>query len=153
MIKIARETNPNPRIKYIPIPAQSYITDKEYDIIISSSALSMIRNISDMFKAIDNCIIMLRKGGYFLFIDPLHKINLLARAKISTDEIITYMRKKGLELVERDGMLFWPIRVLISADTSLTEHQTRVLFRAGEKMQAVLGKNIWSDYKILLLRK
>lgn len=112
----------------------------------------MIIDIPQLFKAIDNCVVMLRKGGYILLIDPFHKSNLLARARISADEIITYLEKKGLRLIKRDGMLFWPVRILISSDTSLTEYQTRVLFKVGEKMLATMGKICGATIKYCYLR-
>jgi len=153
MINVAKKMNPHPQITYIASAAQSYLVDKKYDLIISSGTFSMIREIPKMLTAINNCIIMTKEGGYILMIDPFHNSNLLARAKISTEKIIAYVEKKGLKLLERSGMLFWPIRILICNDTSLTEYQTRILFNVGESMLSKLGKNIWSDYKILLFRK
>lgn len=153
MIKIAKEANPHQQIRYISSSAQCYLVDKKYDLIISSVVFSMIRNIPKMFKAINNCITMVRKGGYILMIDAFHKSNLLARAKISADEVIEYMERRGLILVEKDGMLFYPLRILISNDKTLTEYQTKVLFNVGESMLAKLGKHMWSDYKILLFKK
>ncbi len=153
MVNVAEELNPHPRITYIASTAQSYLTDKKYNLIISSGVFSVIRDIPKMLKAINNCIFMTKEGGYILMIDAFHDSNLLARVKISTEEIIAYVKKKGLKLLEKSGILFWPIRILICNDTSLTEYQTRILFNAGESFLGKFGKNIWSDYKILLFRK
>lgn len=151
-IKLAEETK-NPHIRYIPSSAQCYLVDKKYDLIMSSVVFSMIRDIPKMLKAINNCIAMVRKGGYILMIDAFHKSKLLARAKISADEVIQYVEERGLRLVEKSGMLFWPSRILISNDKSLTEYQTKILFNTGEDMLANLGKYMWSDYKTLVFKK
>ena len=153
MIKVAEKMNPHPNIRYIPSAAQYYLVNKKYGLIISSVVFSMIRNVLKMFRAVNNCVNMLQKGGYILMIDAFHVSNLLARVKIATDDVIRYMERKGLVLVERSGMLFYPVRLLISNDRSLTKYQTQILFNMGESMLNKLGRNLWSDYKILLFKK
>ncbi|MEM3824804.1 MAG: class I SAM-dependent methyltransferase [Candidatus Bathyarchaeia archaeon] len=153
MIKLAKEVNPHSQINYISSSAQDYLVDKKYNLIVSSAVFSMIRDIQKMFKAINNCIAMLGEGGYLLMIDAFHNSNLLARAKISADEVIKYVERNGLKLLEKGGMLFWPTRIFVSNDKSLTEYQTRILFKVGEGMLAKLGEYTWSDYKILLFKR
>ncbi|MEM2122632.1 MAG: class I SAM-dependent methyltransferase [Candidatus Bathyarchaeia archaeon] len=152
MISLAIRLNPHRNINYIPCPAELYLTRKRYDFIISSESFSAMRNISKMLRAINNAIRMLKDKGYILMIDPFHKSPLLSRARISQDEIIELMERRGLKIIEKSGMLFWPFRILISNDGSLTEYQTRILYNTGEKMLDKLG-NIWSDYKVLLFGK
>jgi 2-polyprenyl-3-methyl-5-hydroxy-6-metoxy-1,4-benzoquinol methylase len=153
MIKLAKEINPHPQIRYIPSSAQCYLVNKKYHLIISSIVFSMIRDIQKMFKAINNCLTMVSEGGYILMIDAFHSSNLLARAKISADDVVRYMERRSLRLLEKGGMLFWPTRILVSNDKSLTEYQTRILFKVGESMLAKLGEYTWSDYKILLFKR
>jgi 2-polyprenyl-3-methyl-5-hydroxy-6-metoxy-1,4-benzoquinol methylase len=150
MVELAKKVNPHPNITYMANAAQDYLSDEKYGLIISSGTFSVIRDIPTMFKAIDNSIRMLDDGGYMLMIDPYHKGNLLARARISPDEIIGHLESKGLVALVKSGILFWPIRIWAASDITLSQSQTEELFQWGERILGKLGSYAWSDYKILL---
>jgi len=153
MIKIATSKNYDDRIKYIESSAEEYINStKKYDIIISSGCFSSIKNISKLKKAILNCVNMLEFNGNIIMIDPFHKWNFLARAKISVKEIIEYMKSLNCKLVFNDAMLFWPYRVYYS-ESIINEKEIEQKFYQGENILKILGKNIWFDYKILIFKK
>ena len=151
MIAKAQLENASDYINYISSPAQDFFIDKEFKLIISSGCFSAIRRQDFFFKAIDNCIKMQRKGGHILMIDPFHKNNYLAqaRARISGTEMTKYMKKKGYELREKSGMLFFPTKILIANKWNTKESATKMMFYFGEKLLALFSKYYWSDYKIL----
>lgn len=152
MIRLAERINPHPCIRYIVSSAQSYRVNEKYGLVISTGGLSSITNLSNMFTAIDNCIAMLMHGGHILLIDPFHKyINV--RSRVSTEEVEGYLKRMGLSLVEKSGMIFWPFRWFLWRDLGLTAYQTRVLFDTGERMMTRLSDRVWSDYKVLLFNK
>ena len=87
--------------------------------------------------------------------DPFHKNNYLSssRARISGKSIIKYMEQKGYELKEKSGILFFPIRILISQKWDMKEAAVKKMFYFGENFSGLFSKYFWSDYKILGFRK
>jgi SAM-dependent methyltransferase len=151
MIGIARRRNPHHHIRYIASSAESYRVSKKYGLVVSMGGFSAMMD-RKMFAVIDNCIAMLRHGGYILMIDPFHKY-ILVRVKVSAEEVAEYMKRRGLSLVEESGMVFWPFRMFLHREkTGLTAYQTKVAFDTGEGIMTRLGHRLWSDYKVLLFK-
>jgi 2-polyprenyl-3-methyl-5-hydroxy-6-metoxy-1,4-benzoquinol methylase len=155
MIKKAEEENNSKSITYINSPAQHFLIRKKYKFIISSGCFGVIRNRKSMFKAIDNCTKMQKRGGYFLMIDPFHKSNYLStdRARISAKEVIAFVERKGYTLVEKSGMLFFPVKKMVVNNWDIKKETTVKLFNSGERISCIFSKYIFSDYKILGFKK
>ena len=153
MVEVAVKENKGSNIRYIASSAEAYYdAKKKYSLILSSACFSAIRHVPTMERAIENCVRMLAPGGYIIMMDPFHTWNYLARVKYSSKQVIKFMKSHGLELIHKSGVLFWPYRVwLCNAD--LPNFETQRLFRQGEMLLSILGKNLWSDYKILVFKK
>ncbi len=153
MIEIASKKNQSSRINYISCSAEDYIIESEsYDVIISSACFSSIRNIENLEKAMLNSVKMLKPGGLILMIDPFHRWSYLARARYNSRDVINFMKRKNIFMLEKSGVLFWPFRDFL-ANSKLTGGRLKWWFDLGEKILRLLGKHFWSDYKILVFVK
>jgi 2-polyprenyl-3-methyl-5-hydroxy-6-metoxy-1,4-benzoquinol methylase len=152
MIEVAKVKNFDSSINYIASTAEDYRADAEiYDVILSSGGYSAIRDIGKLECSLDNGIMMLKKGGVFLMIDPFHSWNFLARAKYSTDNLIDFFKRSNMTLEYKSCILFWPFREwLANSVYHGDELKKRVDF--GELLLKKLGY-IWGDYKVLVFRK
>lgn len=139
-------------INFISSAAENYLTEENYDLIISSGCYSAIRNLDKMYKAIDNGASMLKFGGKILMIDPFHRWKYLARARASSRDIEMFLQPKGLKLVEKSGVIFWLYRLKL-ANSSIPPELTRKKFYQGEMVLSLLGKHLWADYKILVFKR
>jgi 2-polyprenyl-3-methyl-5-hydroxy-6-metoxy-1,4-benzoquinol methylase len=153
MISIARVENPHERVVYIPSSAEDYHdSNKRYDVVISSGCSSAIRSLPKMNQAMRNAAAMLGPDGIMIMIDPFHRSNFLARAKISSREVVRSMRSAGLRLVHKSGVLFWPYREFL-ANSQLSGAELQRKFRTGERLLGFLGRHYWADYKILVFKR
>lgn len=150
MINVAQKRNSHPRITYIESSAEAYnISIKAYDIIISSGCISAIMNQAVHNIIFQNMQAMIKPNGKILFIDPFHKYKPLARVPVSSKNIINKMEILNFRLIYYSGFSFWPTRMLI-ANSCLKDKIVSSIFVTGEKLLPILGRKIWSDYKILL---
>lgn len=153
MVSIARLENARERIAYIPSAAEDYLDpDKHYDVILSSGCFSAIRNLVKLEQALRNAAAMLDKGGILVMIDPFHRWSFLARARISSREVVRFMASCGLKLVLKSGVLFWPYRELL-ANSGISGPDLERRFRTGERLLRLLGRHLWADYKILVFSR
>jgi 2-polyprenyl-3-methyl-5-hydroxy-6-metoxy-1,4-benzoquinol methylase len=153
MVSIARTENPHQRIVYVASAAEDYLaSNKDYDLILSSGCFSAIRTLRKLEQSMANAAAMLGRGGIIVMIDPFHRWNFLARAKISSGEVVQLMQAKGLRLVHRSGVLFWPYRELL-ANSQISGSELHRKFRTGERLLAILGRHSWADYKILVFKR
>jgi len=155
MISEAKKRNNADSIYYVASPAQDFLSERKFKLIISSSCFGVIRKRDLLFKSLNNCIAMQQKDAYMLMMDPFHRTKFLAqsRVRISGKEIVTHMKSKGYQLEEKSGMLFFPVKVLITDRYDMSEPTTRRLFCWGERALGFLSKSYLSDYKILSFRK
>jgi len=152
MIEIARQKNFHERINYISSEAENYFDEcKKYDVVISSACFSAIRNINRLKMAIENCSKMMKKNGIMIMIDHFHKWSYLARAKISSNEIIILLESLGFKLIYKSGVLFWPYREWLANSNYYGKDLERKFFQ-GEKLLGLLGKHFWADYKVLVFQ-
>ena len=151
MISIARTLVPE-GVRFITSPAEDYLTDTAYDLVVSSSALSVIKDATKMLRTIRNCAQMTKPGGTILMIDPWHRWRYLARARYSSRQICEIMAGVGFKLSWRSGIIFWPYRDWL-ANSNLAGETLKRRFEQGEKLLNLLGRNLWSDYKVLVFRK
>lgn len=150
MISVAKERNSNSRITYVASTAENYITEKKsYDIIISSGCISAIMDQKLHDLIFKNMQTLVKPSGKILFIDPFHKYRPLARVPVSSKTIIHKMQALDFNLIYYSGLSFWPARMLI-ANSNFTNNIVSCIFKDGEKILSILGKRLWSDYKILL---
>ncbi|MBS9392141.1 MAG: methyltransferase domain-containing protein [Dolichospermum sp. LBC05a] len=153
MIQVAKNQNLLERINYVENSAEKYLdTNKKYHLIVSSGCFSAIRNIEMMKQAVLNSTKMIDKNGIILMIDPFHKWNYLARVKFNSKQMISMMKELGFELVEKNGVLFWPYRDLL-ANSKYNGTVLERKFQQGEWLLSKLGQHFWADYKILAFRK
>lgn len=153
MVDVARRTNADPRINYIPSSAESYFPGREcYDVIVSSGCYSAIRHIPSLEQALDNAARMVKAGGSIVMIDPFHRWNYLARAKYNSGDVIRRMKSHGLALIKKSGVLFWPYREFL-ANSDRRGAALAKKYEQGERLLSVLGRHFWADYKILVFRK
>lgn len=150
MINVAQERNSHSRITYIASSAEAYNTSKEtYDIIISSGCISAIMNQTVHDIIFQNMQTLIKPTGKILLIDPFHKYKPLARVPVSPKNIINKMQIGDFKLVYYSGLSFWPTRMLI-ANSCFNDNIVSYIFVTGEKVLSILGRRIWSDYKVLL---
>ncbi|MCI8930631.1 class I SAM-dependent methyltransferase [Thomasclavelia cocleata] len=150
MINVARKRNHHSRITYIASSAEDHNASREtYDIIISSGCISAIMNQTLHDIIFQNMQTMIKPNGKILFIDPFHKYKPLSRVPVSSKKIINKMKFLNFKLVYYSGLSFWPTRILI-ANSSFNDNIVSCVFVAGEKVLSILGRKIWSDYKVLL---
>lgn len=153
MIQRAKKEHPDKRINYIASAAENYFDPtKSYELIISLACFSMIRDLEKMKNAMSNCARMCKPDGIILMIDPFHRWNYLARAKISSNDVVRFMNRHGFKLIYKSGILFWPYRVML-ANSNLKGEPLRRKFRQGELLLKILGIHLWADYKVLIFRK
>ena len=96
---------------------------------------------------------MINDNGTLLMMDPFHKWNFLARCKFSSQQVEEYMQTLGFKLEKRTGFLFWPYREMYSFSKIKNFKKMKRIFMRGERIMNFLGKNIWSDYKVLVFKK
>jgi len=153
MIKQASSRVVRPNVSFISSPAEDFCpSDRQYDAILSIACLSAIRDLAKLHKALDNIAKLSFMGSRVILIDPFHRSPLLARARISSKEVIDSMRAHGFKLEIKSGILFWPFRLLL-ARSKLRGKPLLFLFNLGEGLLALLGAHAWADYKVLVFRK
>jgi ubiquinone/menaquinone biosynthesis C-methylase UbiE len=153
MIKIARNKYKSDSINYVESSAEEYFQpDKKYDLVISSSCFSVIRNIEKLKQAVSNSVRMLKEDGIILMMDPFHRWKYLARVKFSSGDIQKYMKGLGFHIVYKSGALFWPYRVWL-ADSDYSGIKLEKRFRQGEWFLSKLGRHLWADHKILAFKR
>jgi 2-polyprenyl-3-methyl-5-hydroxy-6-metoxy-1,4-benzoquinol methylase len=154
MIQVARAENLADRINYFESSAEDYYDpNKRYGLIVSSACFSAIRDVQKMEQAVRNCCRMLSpNSGVLLMIDPFHSWNYLARVKYSSKQMIDFVEQQGLELIRKDGVLFWPFRDWL-ANSRYQGAQMKSRFMLGERLLSVFGRHTWADYKILIFRR
>ena len=150
MINVAQERNSHSQITYIASSAEAYnVSGKTYDIIISSGCISAIMNQTVHNAIFQNMQAMIKPTGKVLFIDPFHKYKPLARVPVSSKNIINKMQISNFKIVYYSGLSFWPTRMLI-ANSKFNDNIVSCMFIIGEKVLSILGRRVWSDYKVLL---
>jgi 2-polyprenyl-3-methyl-5-hydroxy-6-metoxy-1,4-benzoquinol methylase len=154
MIKKARMLYKNTeRVNWIASSAESYLESNRYDLIVSSGAYSAIRDDIKRLRAMENAVKMLKPWGCLFMIDPWHRWRALSRARMNSQDVIRFMRKRGLNLIIKSGIFFWPTRILLANSTQLPKEQIERVFRGGERLLKMSGSHFWADYKILEFRK
>jgi SAM-dependent methyltransferase len=124
-----------------------------FDAVLSLGCLTLAcTNASEFERALTNLIALLRPGGRLLFVEPMHASRLLRRIlRMSASEWTARCRARGLEVLDRGGLLFVPMRFVL-AFRELPEAVVAPLFRSGEH---ALALSPWlerlADYKWLLL--
>ena len=153
MINIAQANVAWPQVNFMRSSAESFLQESyKYDLILSSACYSQIRDIASLEQSLSNAVLMLADGGILLMIDPFHRWNYLARAKYGSTNVIDYLTKKGLTLLEKSGLLFWPFRDWL-AGSNIHGKTLERRFRLGERILKVAGSHFWGDYKVLIFRK
>jgi SAM-dependent methyltransferase len=125
-----------------------------FDVGLTISCLAMACRDSVTFEtALGHLLLLVRPGGRFLFLEPIHSSLLLRRVlSMSTREWIDRCRARGLVLEGRGCMGFVPARLLL-AWRDLPSAWVGPLFHAGERLidaSRFLGRV--SDYTWLLFR-
>jgi ubiquinone/menaquinone biosynthesis C-methylase UbiE len=153
MIQVARVNIVHKQVSFISSSAEAFSqTDYKYQLILSSGCYSAIRDIQALEKSFENALGMLADDGILLMIDPFHRCNYLARAKYGSGDVMNFMEKRGIRVLEKSGVLFWPFREWL-AGSSMDDEILEKRFIMGEKILRMLGNHFWSDYKILVFKK
>lgn len=128
---------------------------EKFDVGVTISCLAMAcRAAAEFDRALGHLVSLVRPGGRFFFLEPIHESRLLRRIlKMSVSEWIERSRVHGLSLVDRGRMGFVPTR-LLCAFRDWPDAYVEPLFRGGERL---LDASPWleplSDYKWLLFRR
>jgi SAM-dependent methyltransferase len=128
---------------------------QRFDLGVTISCLAMAcREPSDFDRALGHLVALVRPGGRFFFLEPIHESRLLRRIlKMSVREWIERSRAHGLTLIDRGRMGFVPTR-LLCAFRDWPAAYVAPLFHGGERL---LDTSPWleplSDYKWLLFRR
>jgi len=156
MIEVAKKENPHPNINYMVGSMHEIDLPKNYfDYIISLAGISMCCNTEQKLKKIIfNCYEALKDSGIILSMDPFHKWSFLARsARFNGKEVIKNFKKEKFKLVDKYGILFWPVRVYLTTRYAPKSPKiNKWLFSLGEKILK-LTPTILSDYKIIVFKK
>jgi SAM-dependent methyltransferase len=126
-----------------------------FDAGVTISCLAMAcAHPRDFDRALGHLVSLVRPGGRFFFLEPIHESRLLRRIlKMSVDEWIERSRAHGLTLLDRGRMGFVPARLLL-AFRDWPEACVAPLFRGGERLlDAAPVLEPLSDYKWLLFRR
>jgi SAM-dependent methyltransferase len=126
-----------------------------FEVGLTISCLAMACADPSVFdRALSHLVSLIRPGGRFLFLEPIHSSRLLRRIlKMSTREWIRRSEAQGLALVERGRMGFVPARLTL-AFREWPEPLVRPVFWAGERLlDAVPALDPLSDYKWLLFER
>jgi SAM-dependent methyltransferase len=126
-----------------------------FDVGVTISCLAMAcARASDFDRALGHLVSLLRPGGRFFFLEPIHESRLLRRIlKMSVAEWIERSRAHGLTLLDRGRMGFVPARLLL-AFRDWPEAYVAPIFRGGERLlDAAPMLEPLSDYKWLLFRR
>jgi 2-polyprenyl-3-methyl-5-hydroxy-6-metoxy-1,4-benzoquinol methylase len=126
-----------------------------FDLGITISCLAMACSDPDVFdRALEHIVSLVRPGGRFFFLEPIHRSRLLRRIlSMSVRDWIARCESRGLTLVERGRMGFVPARLLL-AFRDWPDACVRPLFRGGEwLLDAAPSLDPLSDYKWLLFRR
>src|SRR5436190_46641 len=104
-----------------------------FDLGITISCLAMACGDAQVFeRALGHLVSLVRPGGRFFFLEPIHESRLLRRIlKMGTREWIARSERQGLELVARGRMGFVPARLLL-AFRDWPDACVRPLFAGGE---------------------
>ncbi len=153
MIAVARRASAVDRVRYIASSAEAYSDPgKRYALVVSSGCYSAIRDLAAMKRAMTNMAGMTADGGRVLMIDPFHRCNLLARAKFGSRDVVQFMEDLGFQLIEKNGVLFWPYRMWL-ANCNYPDRKVQRCFETGERWRRWMGPHFWADYKILSFQK
>jgi SAM-dependent methyltransferase len=126
-----------------------------FDLGITISCLAMACSETSTFdRALGHLVSLVRPGGRFFFLEPIHESRLLRRIlKMSVRDWIDRSERQGLTLVGRGRMGFVPTRLLL-AFRDWPEGYVRPLFRGGEwLLDAAPPLDPLADYKWLLFRR
>ncbi len=134
-------------------PAADLVGAFDVGVTISCLAMACARP-TDFDRALGHLVSLLRPGGRFFFLEPIHESRLLRRIlKMSVDEWIERSHAHGLTLLDRGRMGFVPARLLL-AFRDWPEACVAPLFRGGERLlDASSLLEPLSDYKWLLFRR
>ena len=128
---------------------------ERFDLGVTISCLAMACKTPDVFdRALGHLVSLIKPGGRFLFLEPIHESRLLRRIlKMSVSEWIARSSAHGLTLLDRGRMGFVPARLLL-AFRDWPEACVAPLFRVGERLLDRSPKlEPLSDYKWLLFRR
>lgn len=150
--RAAREVPASPNLEWVASSADAFERPAAFDLVLSSACYSAIRDRSRCVAAIAAGSRAVRPGGWLLMIDPFHRAKYLARARIGADEVVTLVQSAGLVLQRSGGILFWPLREMLS-NSRASEAFIARWFARGERWLGLLGEERWSDYKVLLFHK
>ena len=150
--RAARELPPSPRLAWIGASAEAFVQPGGFDLVLSSGCYSAIRDKDKCHRAITAGCASVRPGGLLMMIDPFHSAKYLARVKMAPEEVIARVQAQGLRLEHFGGILFWPLREMLS-NSRASEATIARWFDRGERLLLRLGERRWSDYKVLAFRK
>ena len=126
-----------------------------FDLGITISCLAMACSEADVFdRALRHLVSLVRPGGRFFFLEPIHRSRLLRRIlRMSVAEWIARCEGEGLTLIDRGRMGFVPARLLL-AFRDWPEGYVGPLFDGGERLlDAAPSLDRFADYKWLLFRR
>lgn len=156
MIERAKKENSHPNIEYIKQSIHELnFPENNFDFILSLGGISSCCDTKQKIEKIFlTCYKSLKFNGLMICIDPFHKWAFLARpARFSIGEIIKIAEKNNFKIIEKSGILFWPLRVyLTSRFAPKSKKITKLLFEIGEKF-LFFSPVFLSDYKILVFKK
>ncbi|MFC1641482.1 class I SAM-dependent methyltransferase [Myxococcota bacterium] len=105
-------------------------------------------------RALGHLVGLLATGGRLLLLEPIHSSRLLRRIlALNTQQWIEQCDSAGLQLVDRGGAMFVPVRLLL-AFRDWPGPLTRAAFHAGERVLAWSPRlECLADYKWLLCQR
>jgi SAM-dependent methyltransferase len=149
MIELARHHADQSRIQFLTGSAEEYFAGEGvYDLVLSAGCYAAITDLAKLHNALTHGFRMTADQGTVLLIDPFHRWKYLARARLSTGDIVRLASHHGFHLTYSSGIIFWPFRDWL-VQSKMDDEFLRQRFSLGERLLSLLGTHYWSDYKVL----
>jgi SAM-dependent methyltransferase len=155
MVEEARRRNPSLADRYVAATVETYDYPPEsFDFVLSLGCLATACSADGLRIAARRIVDTTRASGRIVLIEPFHKNRALTRGcRITPRETASLFEDLGASLVALDGMLFPPLRMLLSESVfGSLPTVTRVGYEIGE-MVVRLRPVALSDYSVIVLDK
>jgi SAM-dependent methyltransferase len=155
MAEEAERRNPSLAGSFVGANVEEYEYPPDtFDFVLSLGCLSTAVTADGLRRLASRIVGTAKKGGRIALIEPFHRNPVLTRGcRISRGETIDLFEGLGTRLHAKDGMIFPPLRLLLSERMfGGVPTITKIGYELGERVVR-LGPNVLSDYAILVLDK
>jgi hypothetical protein len=155
MVAEAKRRNPELADRYVEGTVESYeFPEGKFDFVSTIGVLATACTRETFAATARKIARTLRPGGRVLMLEGFHVNGLLTRGcRMTGREVATTFEAEGLRLEILDGMLFFPIRMVIcERPFRRFPAMTQYAFRRGEKLLRLAPLHL-GDYAVVGLTK